>query len=203
MARTLLLTGFQPFDGWAENPSSAVATALDGWECAGVRVVARVLPVSFAATPGALSAVLETTRPDALIALGLAAGEVGFRIEQVAINLVHSERPDNDGATRCQVPIDVDGPPARFATWDGLAVRDALIAAGLPARLSFHAGTHCCNLTLYQTLARVSGPVGFLHLPCLPSMAAAEPRQSSPSMALASQIEGVRLVVAAVAGQVP
>ncbi len=199
MRQPFLLTGFQPFDGWADNPSGAVARALDQATIDGVPVVARVLPVSFAATPSALASLIDDVRPRAVVALGLAAGEVGFRIEQVAINLTHSERPDNDGATRIQVPIDPAGPPARFATWDGLQLRDRLIAAGLPARLSFHAGTHCCNLVLYQALARVAGPVGFLHLPCLPSMSATEQRQPSSSMALTTQIEGVRLVLAGVA----
>ena len=44
---TVLLTGFEPFDGDDTNPSQAVVRALDGWMLAGHRIVGRELPVVF------------------------------------------------------------------------------------------------------------------------------------------------------------
>ncbi|TAD89385.1 MAG: pyroglutamyl-peptidase I [Alphaproteobacteria bacterium] len=189
----LLITGFDPFDGWQDNPSRAVAQALDGTVIHGVPVVGRVLPVSFTRTAAALAETVAALRPQAVLLCGLAAGETGIRLEQAALNRLHSERGDNDGATIVNQPIDPAGPPARFSRWDGMALRDALVDCGLPATVSFHAGTHCCNLVLYHSLELVAGPVGFIHLPCLPAMAAGD-RSRPASLPLATQVSAVHLI---------
>ncbi|MEJ0072126.1 MAG: hypothetical protein WDO24_29260 [Pseudomonadota bacterium] len=69
-------------------------------------------------------------------------------------------------------------------------------AAGLPARLSFHAGTHCCNLWLYHALGTLERrgrpiPCGFVHLPCLPEQAL---DGTSAAMPLDHMVQAVRLI---------
>ena len=90
----------------------------------------------------------------------------------------------------------------------------AIVAAEVPARVSFHAGTHLCNLTLYTFLGALSGrqpsPLGFLHLPYLPEQitwmmrrgrgategAPRSPPLELPSMALETQVKAVRAAIA-------
>ena len=97
---------------------------------------------------------------------------------------------------------------ARRATWDAEAVVAGIMDRGIPARLSFHAGTHLCNLTLYTYLEALEqvgleAPCGFLHLPYLPEQvvwmmrnrgAAAEQAPGAsfdlPSMPLETQARG-------------
>ena len=64
------------------------------------------------------------------------------------------------------------GTTALAATLPLRAIEQALIAAGIPARLSTTAGTYLCNATLYTLLAAVERrgwniPCGFIHLPYL------------------------------------
>lgn len=149
---TLLLTGFAPFNGGHINPSGEVARRLDGNRIGDASVVGRVLPVSFARLPALIAALLDETAPDAVLGMGLAGGEPAIRLEQFAINRAHSDAADNDGLAPANAPLDRAGPAARVVTLPLDPVVARLRAAELPARLSFHAGTHCCNLWLYHAL---------------------------------------------------
>jgi pyroglutamyl-peptidase len=195
---TLLLSGFEPFDGGHVNPSGEVARRLDGARIGGAAVVGRVLPVSFARLPALIGELIATTPSDAVIGMGLAAGEPAIRLERFAINRAHSERADNDGLAPDDRSLDDSGPAARVATLPAAPALERLRVAGIPARLSFHAGTHCCNLWLYHALGALERagrriPCGFIHLPCLPEQALAVPLASMP---LDVMVEAVRLVAA-------
>ena len=198
----LLLTGYEPFDGAAVNPSGEVAQKLDGARIGAATVVGRVLPVSFDRVPRLLADLIETTRPDVLLGMGLANGEATIRLEQFGINRAHSERADNDGVAPRERPLDPDGPAARIATLPLGPIVTQLRAAGIPARLSFHAGTHCCNLWLYHALGALersgrSRPCAFIHLPCLPEQTLDVQLASMP---LDVMVDAVRRVASAAVG---
>lgn len=194
---TLLLTGFEPFDGGHVNPSGEVAKRLDGTRIGTATVAARVLPVSFARLPALLAELIESVAPDAMLGMGLAAGEPVIRLEAFGINRAHSDRADNDGLAPEDQPLDPAGPAARIGTWPIGPALDRLRSAKIPARRSFHAGTHCCNLWLYHALGALERrgrrtPCGFIHLPCLPEQALDAPLLAS--MPLDMMVEAVRLV---------
>ena len=193
---TLLLTGFEPFDGGRVNPSGEVARRLDGSRIGAATVIGRVLPVSFARLPALIGELVAAERPDAMVGMGLASGEPAIRLEQFGINRAHSDRADNDGLAPVDRPLDPAGPAARIGSLALGQALERLRAAGIPARLSFHAGTHCCNLWLYHALGALERaerriPCGFVHLPCLPEQAIEAPVASMP---LDLMVEAVRLV---------
>jgi pyroglutamyl-peptidase len=198
---TVLLTGFEPFNGAAENPSRrAVLAVADGPSLPGCRVVAEVLPVSYAETGAALAAALACHRPDVLIATGLAGGRAEISVERVAINVDDAPTADNDGARRTDAPVIPGGPAAYFSTLPIKAVLGAIRAAGVPAQVSQTAGTFLCNHVFYRAchLAATELPglrVGFLHVPWLPEQVATQ--ASAPSMALASIVAALRATIAA------
>ncbi len=215
-----LVTGSAPFAGLPTNPAQLLLPHLDGLTLEGARIVARETPVSLARLPDILPRLIDEVRPDFVVALGLALGAPVVRVEKIAINACHFGIPDNEGAQPLGgVPIGPDGPPARFATWDADAVLDSVLASGVPASLSFHAGTHLCNFTLYTYLGALEvrgarGPCGFLHLPYLPEqvvwmmrgragIAGAAPTTplDLPSMALETQSRAVMAALGAVARQ--
>ena len=199
----LLLTGFEPFDGGKVNPSGEVARRLDGARIGAATVIGRVLPVSFEWLPALITALVADTKPDVMIGMGLAAGEPMIRLEQFAINRAHSDRADNDGYAPDEQPLDRAGPAAHIATLPLGPLVGRLRAAGIPARLSFHAGTHCCNLWLYHAIGALERAdrriaCAFIHLPCLPEQALATPTASLP---LDLMVEAVRLVATGAIGQ--
>jgi pyroglutamyl-peptidase len=194
---TLLLTGFEPFDDEAVNPSGAVARALHGQWIDGARVVALQLPCVFATALPALHAALASHQPRWVLALGLAGSRSAISIERVAVNLVDARIPDNAGAQPVDEPVVAGGPAAYFTGLPAKALVARLQQAGLAAELSHSAGSFVCNQVFYglmHTLAALPGVVGgFIHLPPLPEQAARHP--AARPMALADQVRALRLAV--------
>ena len=175
--RAALLTGFEPYAGRGANPAQAIARALDGREIAGVPVKGRTLPVSHAELAKRVTGLLDEIEPIVVLSLGLWPGEPVVRIERGAANLADFEIPDNDG-NRIRAAALIDGrAAARAATVPVREIEQALLAAGIPARLSASAGTFLCNACFYHFLeagaARPNPPLtGFLHVPYLPGQVA-------------------------------
>lgn len=210
----MLLTGFEGYGGRAINPAEEVVRALDGAVIAGERVDGRTLPVRYAELGPKIAALIEELRPRAMICLGLWPGEPMLRIERIAANVADFEIADNAGLI-AKAPVVEGGPAGLFATLPIEAIRDRLLAAGIPARLSGSAGQFLCNALMYHALRLCAGrapapPCGFIHLPYLPQQvallmaqkrdpAAVEVHQRADlaSMALETMALGVRLAIRA------
>lgn len=178
MAKRALVTGFEPYGGRADNPSARLAEALDGATIGDCRVSGRTLPVALAGLGKRVDALLDEVRPELVIALGLWPGEPMIRLERVAFNLADFDLADNAGARLIDADILSGGAAALVSTLPLRAIERALLADGIPARLSSTAGTYLCNATLYTLLAtlerrRWPATCGFIHLPYLPEQVAA------------------------------
>lgn len=196
MARSILVTGFEPFGGDVLNPSALVAKALHGHRIEGRPVVGLELPCAFGRSIEVLREALDAHRPSLVLALGQAAGRTGFSLERVAINLDDARIPDNAGAQPIDEPVVARAPAARFATLPIKTMVAALREAGHPAEVSNSAGTFVCNHVFYglQHALRMRRSVrsGFMHLPLLPEQA----RGGQPSLLLATMIDGTALALA-------
>lgn len=195
----LLITGFEPFDGEAINPSWEVARALHGRQVGAAQVVAERLPCVFAQSLPALHSALRRHRPTWVVALGLAGRRSAISLERVAVNLCDARIADNAGVQPAGTPVVAGGPAAYFTRLPVKALVLQLQAAGLPAELSLSAGSFVCNQVMYGLLhalrRRPGVAAGFIHLPPLPEQAAAHP--GSRPMALDDQVRGVGQVVQA------
>ena len=196
---TVLLTGFEPFDGDDTNPSQAVVRALDGRMLAGHRIVGRELPVVFGQSLQALRRAIRQTRPALVVCLGQAGGRAGLSLERIAINVDDARIPDNAGAQPVDTPVVGGGPAAYFTGLPVKAMRMALDAARIPASVSQTAGTFVCNHVFYglmHALRRRKGVRGgFIHVPWSEEQAARHPGE--PGMPVAAMAEGVRIALEA------
>ncbi|WP_374580019.1 pyroglutamyl-peptidase I [Pseudoduganella sp.] len=199
--KTVLLTGFEPFNKEPINPAWEAVRALDGWQdSAGgeaFRVVARQLPCVFGAANAAMRALLDEVQPVLVIAVGQAGGRVDLTVERVAINVDDAPIKDNAEQQLVDAPIVPDGPAAYFSTLPIKAIVAALRAAGLPASVSQTAGTFVCNHVFYGLMHALAGQGGmrggFIHIPYLPEQAVRHP--GAASMSLAQMVEGLRIAV--------
>lgn len=193
----VLLTGFAPFDGHATNPSWEAVRALDGVSIRGHRVVARCLPVSFAASSRELRGALQDLRPALVVCVGQAGGRPQLSLERVAINVDDARIPDNEGYSPIDVPVVQGGPAAYFSTLPIKAMLAALHAAGFPAEVSQSAGTYVCNHVFYEALhalrRRPTARAGFIHIPYSPEQAARHP--GAPSMPIETASAALRVAV--------
>ena len=192
----ILLTGFEPFDGEAVNPSWLVARALDGEHIAGHAVHAVQLRCVFGAALQGLDQALRRHRPRLVLALGQAA-RPQLSIERVAINVDDARIPDNNGASPIDNAIVAGGPAAYFSRLPIKTITAALNEAGIGAEVSQTAGTFVCNHVFYGLMHRLRRRPGvrggFIHLPLLPEQA--QRREQGEGMPLALMTEGIRLAL--------
>lgn len=172
-----LVTGFEPYGGRGRNPALEIARGIDGAEIAGMTVAGRGLPVGYESLKGQLELLIEAEDPDVVIGVGLWPGEPMIRLERLAANLADFEIPDNAGCRIEDGLLQGNGATAIAATWPARRIQEALLAAGIPARLSATAGTFLCNATLYRCLAALQTKkgrrlCGFMHVPYLPEQVA-------------------------------
>ncbi|WDU63946.1 pyroglutamyl-peptidase I [Pseudomonas poae] len=194
--QTLLLTGFEPFDQDAINPSWEAVSRLDGLQLgADVQIVARRLPCAFATAGKCLTQLIDEWQPAMVIAVGLGPGRSTISVERVAINVNDARIPDNLGEQPIDTPVVVDGPAAYFTTLPIKAMVKAVRDAGGAASVSQTAGTFVCNQVFYllqHALAATTVRSGFIHVPLLPEQAVVS---GQPSMPLDTLVEGLQVAV--------
>ncbi len=213
-SRPILVTGFQPYGGRGVNPAHEIMLALDGRTVAARPVIGRPLPVSLARLPDEIAALFDAHDPAAVISLGLWPGETMIRIERIAVNITDFEIADNEGTVVADAAVSANGAAALTASLPLRAIERAILAAGIPVRLSATAGTFLCNACLYGFLEAAAGrpgavPCGFLHVPYTPEqvaerLAAIRPehglelhqRSDLASMSLDHMVRAVELAVA-------
>ena len=171
-SQTLLLTGFKPYGGRGVNPSGEVAKSLNSAQINGYEVVGKTIPVSINGIKERIEALIKDCNPAAVISMGLWPGEPMIRLERFALNFTDFEIPDNNGVYLNTGCINDQGKVALSASLPLRKIKDKLLAAGIPARISNTAGTFLCNATLFCALHTLEDqglttPCGFVHLPYL------------------------------------
>jgi len=191
MKKTVLLTGFEPFNGASINPAWEAVRALKGWVEDDFIVEILQLPCVFGFANRVLCGAVDEIKPDVVICVGQAGGRIDLTVERVAINVDDAPILDNDGQQPVDAPIASEGPVAYFATLPVKAIVGAMRERGLRASVSQTAGTFVCNHVFYGLLHHLqerSAIGGFIHVPYLPE-------QGTPSMVLNDIIEGLRTAV--------
>ena len=190
---TILLTGFEPFNGAATNPSwQAVRRVAVRWDRPETLITAE-LPVAFGATGDAMRALLAEHRPDLVVAAGLANGRGQVTPERVAINVDDARIPDNTGRRVIDQPVVPGGPAAYFSTLPVKAIVAALTERAIPAAVSNTAGTFLCNHVFYVLMDEIARSYpgtrgGFVHVPLASEDAPAD-RPSLPFETITDALE--------------
>ena len=194
--KKLLITGFDPFGGETVNPAweavRRLPDTIGGW-----RLTKLEIPTVFDAAGRKVLDAAREVQPNVILCIGQAGGRKAITPEMVAINLRHSRIADNAGQQPQDEPVAQDGPAAYFATVPVRAMAQAAEDAGLPAAVSYSAGTFVCNDTLYALLHHYSGtPVraGFVHVPFLPQQA----KDGVPFMELDDIVRGLKIIIEAI-----
>ncbi|GAA2170728.1 pyroglutamyl-peptidase I [Agrococcus versicolor] len=163
----VLITGFEPFGGDAENASREAVLRLASEGVDDVELVAGILPVAFATAPPALRALVAQHAPDAVLAVGEAGGRVTVTPERHGRNRMDARIPDERGDRPRDEPVD-DGPALRPATLDVDALVAAIRSARVPAEASEDAGGFVCNRIAVE-VAGLGVPAAFVHVPAVRS----------------------------------
>jgi pyroglutamyl-peptidase len=196
---TILITGFEPFDGFSVNPSEEVVKHLDDTKIDEFSIIGLVLPLDYNRALNILDVALNKHKPDYVLCLGQ-ANRASISIERIAVNAISTKRPDNHDYTPESDVIDYDGPVAYYANIDPMPLVQALLENGIPAHTSYHAGIYGCNWLLYNVMDWVenSAPdvrATFIHLPPLPSQAIEKDMMTLAKMPLDLQLEAIQIII--------
>lgn len=190
--KTLLITGFDPFDGASVNPSwEAVRNLPD--TVADYQLCKLTLPTLYGRASDILLQKAEEIRPDVIISVGVAGGRDAVTPERIGVNIRAARIADNAGILYDGERIEAAGPAAYFSTLPVDAMAEAIRAAHIPASVSNTAGTYVCNDTLYRVLHRYDGTAvraGFIHVPRLPE-------QGEPSLPLETIVRALTAAIEA------
>ena len=190
--KKLLITGFDPFNGAEINPSWEAVKALPE-TISNYELHKFQLPTIYEEAPALLLRKAEEIQPQVILCVGQAGSRDSVTPERIAVNIRDAKIADNRGRFCHGDRIDSGADAAYFATVPVEAMRDAILAEGLPGAVSNTAGTFVCNDVLYNALHRYAGTdvrCGFIHVPWLPE-------QGTPSLPLADTI---RALTAAIRG---
>lgn len=169
---TILLTGFGPFPGVAENASQRLVPKLAHLAArrfSAHRVVARILPTEWERAPARLEMLYERERPKLVLHFGISAEASTYVIETRARNR-RTAAPDAAGALPRDEAVLRGGPDILAARLPAEDIRQRLAALKVPVVLSEDAGSYLCNALFYRSLIfaeQIEQPdaVGFLHIP--------------------------------------
>lgn len=165
----ILLTAFEPFGGETVNPAiEAVKICKD--EILGASIHKLILPTAFREAYSKAFEEIEDLDPDIVLSVGQAGGRSAISLEFVAINYMEARIEDNKGFRPKGESIFEDGKNAYFTNLPIKNMICEIRAAGIPATISYSAGTFVCNELFYSILYYAEREdkkykAGFMHVP--------------------------------------
>lgn len=170
--RTILLTGFGPFPGVAENASAELVERLADAAAERFprrRIVSAVLPTEWVAAPKQIAQLYQRHDPGIALHFGVSERAKGFVIETLARNECRLT-PDAAGALPHMSYVLAKCPRTLDATLPVDDIIRRLRELNIPAEASSDAGRYLCNAVLFHALAQPSSgaagrAVGFIHMP--------------------------------------
>ena len=200
----ILITGFEPFGGESVNPAYEAVKLLP--DMAGdIQIVKMEIPTVFGEAGKVVETGILQHQPDAVICVGQAGRRADIGVERVAINLVEASIPDNAGNQPMDVKVQEDGDTAYFATIPVKAMVKNIKDHGIPASISYTAGTYVCNSVMYDLLYLIDRKYpsirgGFIHVPYATEQGVGKP-VGTATMELSTISKAVLYALEAVAGE--
>ena len=200
----ILITGFEPFGGESVNPAYEAVKLLP--DMAGdIQIVKMEIPTVFGEAGKGVETGILQHQPDAVICVGQAGRRADIGVERVAINLVEASIPDNAGNQPMDVKVQENGDTAYFATIPVKAMVKNIKDHGIPASISYTAGTYVCNSVMYDLLYLIDRKYpsirgGFIHVPYATEQGVGKP-VGTATMELSTISKALLYALEAVAGE--
>lgn len=198
--KTVLVTGFDPFGGETTNPAYEAVKRLPGY-IKHAKVVTLEIPTSFNQSFKVLQERIYKIKPDIVLCVGQAAGRSLITIEKVAINYEDARITDNDQRQPCDTAIKEGGETAYFTNLPIRTMVERIKEQGIPAGVSYSAGTFVCNSIFYKLMDCINTEFpnmkgGFIHVPYATSQVLDKPA-GTPSMSIENIETALKLAIEA------
>ncbi len=198
----ILVTAFDPFGGETINPAHLAVSLLKD-NIAGASIIKLTVPTIFDQSINTVYDEIIKENPDIVLCVGQAGGRSHMTVEKVAINLNDARIPDNGGNQPMDTTTYMDGENAYFSNLPVKAMVSYMRENGIPASVSYTAGTFVCNHLMYGILYHIHKSFhhirgGFIHVPFIPSQVSTR-NDAMPSMSLDMIVTGLELAITAIA----
>ena len=195
----VLLTAFQPYENWATNASWLALVELTRDLPPHLDVTTRLYPVDYDGLLDRLTGDLYD-HYDYAILTGQAPGRARIEFETVALNLA-SDGPSGNGSERQLI---ADAPLAYSSRIQAEPLCHTVRAAGIPAAVSYHAGTYLCNAALFLALHQIATEQLktesiFVHMP-IDASQAATCSDPIPSLPASMSAQALRIILLSLTG---
>jgi len=196
--KKLLLTGFEPFGGFKNNPSDMLAQELNGQIINSIQVIGSTIKLRYKEIQGQIINLIRKHEPNIVINMGQATRPT-ISIEKVAINLADASRVAYNCGSKPEEEILIhEAPDAIFSSLPVKKLVTHLNENKIPCYISYSAGTFGCNQLMYYTLHYLTKVIasrqgGFIHLPLLPDQTVSNPQ--APSMGYETMKKGIQLII--------
>jgi pyroglutamyl-peptidase len=197
----ILVTGFNPFGSEPVNPAFEAVKLIPD-RIGGAEIVKLEIPTVFGKCDLVVEEAIREHKPDAVLSVGQAGGRFDITVERVAINIADGRIPDNEGNQPIDQVIREDGESAYFASLPVKAMVQAIRKRGIPASVSYTAGSYVCNYIMYCVLYSIAKrhPAmkgGFMHVPFMTSQGVDKPN-NTPTMSLSDIATAIEAAVEAI-----
>ena len=194
----ILLTAFDPFGGESINPAQEALKQLQA-PSPDTQLIKLVVPTVFGLSIQTVYEAMKEHQPDVVLCIGQAGGRTSITVEQIAINLIDASIADNQGNQPTDIPVFADGADGYFSTLPVKSMVTAIRQAGIPAAVSYSAGTFVCNQLMYGVLYYIHHGFpqtrgGFVHVPYIPQQVTSINRPA-PCMALEDIVKGLEAAI--------
>ena len=194
----VLVTGFEPFGGESINPAFLAVSMLPD-RINNAVILKKEIPTVFYESRRVLSEYMRAEQPDLVFCIGQAGGRAGITVEKVAINLAEAGIPDNNGNQPENEPIVEGGNTAYFTNLPIKAMVKQIQEAGIPASISYTAGTYVCNYIFYSLMDEIeqnypSARGGFIHVPYATNQGVGK-SANTPTMEVATIARGIEIAI--------
>ncbi|MEM6365926.1 MAG: pyroglutamyl-peptidase I [Planctomycetota bacterium] len=193
--KKVLLTAFEPYDRWQDNASWLALADLTSWYEGSSELITRRYPVDLTSLSQKLKQDLQQP-VDFVVLCGQSPGSTHLRLENVALNL------RTDGTEL------VEGGATAYTSARPLEpIAAKMRDAGIPSRVSHHAGTYLCNAALYLSQHYLLGdhrntPSIFVHIPLTPAQVA-QSNDDSASMSTPMASAALAILIESMASVQP
>ena len=159
----ILITAFEPFGDSLTNITQDILSALP-CNIGKAEVIKHCLPVSFQLAPIALKELISAHQPDTILLLGQCPAGENIRLERFALNMMDSQKADNDGYIPNEETIYAN---QRLALQTPLPIKELerfCTDHVQPVQVSNSAGLYVCNRVYYEALHMQQNAL-FVHIP--------------------------------------
>lgn len=159
----ILVTAFEPFGGSDTNITQKIISLLPA-QVGNKEILTTCLPVSFQRAPIVLQQAIAQHHPDLILLLGQCPDGENIRLERFAINMMDSQKADNDNYCPSEEQIYPDAPLAYRTPIDIKTITHRLQEEKHPIVVSNSAGLYVCNRVYYEALHLQQNAL-FVHIP--------------------------------------